>query len=60
MKGSPTSPDGAEVVVLPADHDEPFDLDDARLRDLATRVANADRGDVESGDAVLAGLRRAR
>jgi hypothetical protein len=53
-------PEGAEVVVLTAGHDEPFDLDDAQLTELETRMAEADRGEVESGDVVLARLRRVR
>lgn len=53
-------PEGAEVVVLTAGHDEPFDLDDAQLTELETRMAEADRGEVESGDVVIARLRRVR
>lgn len=53
-------PEGAEVVVLTAGHDEPFDLDDAQLTELETRMAEADRGAVEPADVVLARLRRVR
>ena len=53
-------PEGAEVVVLTNGEDEAFDLDDARVAELETRMAEADTDDVESAAAVLAGLRAAR
>ena len=42
-------PEGAEVIVLAAGTDEPFDLDDAQLAEIETRMLAADRGDVERG-----------
>lgn len=53
-------PEGAEVVVLTVGGEEPFDLDDDQLAELETRMAEADRGEVDPADAVLARLRRAR
>jgi hypothetical protein len=53
-------PDGAEVVVLTTSVGECFDLDDAQITELGARVAEADRGGVESADAVLARLRHGR
>ncbi len=52
-------PEGAEVVVLTPGGEEPFDLDDAHLSELETRIAEADRGEVERAPAVLERLRRA-
>jgi hypothetical protein len=40
--------------------DEPFDLDDQHLSELETRMAEADRGQVEPAPAVLERLRRPR
>jgi predicted transcriptional regulator len=51
-------PEGTEVVVLTSASDEPFDLDDAQLAELETRMAEAERGEVEPAAAVLARLRR--
>jgi hypothetical protein len=51
-------PEGTEVLVLTTDGGEPFDLDEAQLADLETRMAEADRGEVEPADVVLARLRR--
>ena len=53
-------PEGAEVVVLTAGDEEPFDLDDAQLAELEARMAEADRGQVEPAAAVLKRLRRTR
>ncbi len=53
-------PEGAEVVVLTADSEEPFDLDEAQLSELEARMAAADRGEVEPAAAVLERLRRGR
>jgi hypothetical protein len=55
-----TLPEGAEVVVLAAEHDEPFDLDAAQLDEIETRMAEADRGEVEQVGAVLERLRHGR
>jgi hypothetical protein len=35
-------PEGAEVVVLTADSEEPFDLDEAQLSELETRMTAAE------------------
>ncbi len=53
-------PEGAEVVVLIANDDEGFDLDEAQITELETRMAEADQGQVEPAAAVFARLRRAR
>lgn len=53
-------PEGAEVVVLRAADGEPFDLDEAQLTELETRMAEANRGEHEPASAVLERLRRAR
>jgi hypothetical protein len=50
-------PEGAEVVVLTGADEAPFDLDDAQLAELEARMAEADRGEVEPAQAVLARLR---
>jgi hypothetical protein len=52
-------PEGA-VVVLTADAEEPFDLDEAQLTELEARMAEADRGEVEPAAAALERLRRGR
>jgi hypothetical protein len=51
-------PEGAEVVVLAASPDEPFDLDDAQLAEIEARMAEADRGEVVPARVVLEALRR--
>lgn len=53
-------PEGAEVVVLTVGVEEPFDLDDDQLAELETRMAEADRGEIDPADAMLAKLRRGR
>ena len=53
-------PEGAEVIVLTAGDEEPFDLDDVQLAEIETRMADADRGDVEPAATVLDKLRRKR
>lgn len=53
-------PEGAEVVVLSRGDEEPFELDDAHLDELERRLAEADLGEVEPAEAVLAKLRRGR
>jgi len=53
-------PEGAEVVVLAADADDPFELDDAQLAEIETRMLAADRGEVEPAATVLEALRRRR
>ena len=50
-------PRRAEVVVLTVGGEEPFDLDDAQLSELESRMAAADRGETEPAEAVLAKLR---
>jgi hypothetical protein len=51
-------PEGADVVVLAAGHDGPFDLDGAQLTEIEARMAEADGGDVEPAAAVIEKLRR--
>ena len=53
-------PEGAEVVVLTSSDEQPFDLDDERLAELETRVAAADRGEVEPAADLIHRLRAAR
>ena len=53
-------PEGAEVVVLTPGHDEPFELDEAQLAELESRMVEADGGEVEPAESVLASLRRSR
>lgn len=53
-------PEGAEVVVLTRSDQEPFELDDAQLDELERRIAEADKGEVEPAEAVLAKLRQGR
>jgi hypothetical protein len=53
-------PEGAEVVVLTAGAEGPFDLDDAQLTEIEARMAEANRGEVEPMGAVLERLRRNR
>jgi hypothetical protein len=53
-------PEGAEVVVLTADTQEPFDLHEAQLTELEARMAEADRGEVDTAASVLEKLRRGR
>jgi hypothetical protein len=53
-------PEGAEVVVLTAWAEAPFDLDDAQLTEIEARMAEADRGEVEPVGAVLERLHRNR
>lgn len=53
-------PEGTEVVVLTPSEEPPFDLDDVQLSELETRIADADRGEVEPAQAVLGRLRRSR
>ena len=53
-------PEGAEVVVLTPSEEPPFDLDDAHLSELETRIAAADGGEVDPAGAVLDRLRPRR
>jgi hypothetical protein len=55
-----TLPEGAEVVVLAAGPDEPFDLDDAQLDEIEARMIAAERGEVEPAGALLERLRQRR
>jgi hypothetical protein len=52
-------PDGAEVVVVLGET-EPFDLAESDVAELTARVAPADRGEVETAQAVFARLLVAR
>lgn len=40
-------PESAEVVVLAAGTETPFDLNDAQLTEIEARMPEADRGEVE-------------
>ena len=40
--------------------EDAFDLEEAQLVELESRIAEADRGEVEPAEVVLARLRRAR
>ena len=42
------------------DTDDPFELDDAQLAEIETRMLAADRGEVEPAATVLEALRRRR
>ena len=53
-------PEGAEVVVLAAEGDDSFELDDESLGEIEARMAEAERGEVEPAESVLARLRRTR
>jgi hypothetical protein len=49
-------PEGSEVVVLPVAAGDAFDLSDEDAAELEARANAADKGQVESADAVLARL----
>ena len=53
-------PEGTEVVVLPVDDDDVFELDDEQIAELERRMAEADRGELVPADAVFGRLRRAQ
>lgn len=53
-------PDGAEVAVVLRADDEPFDLDEDRMRELEASLAEADRGEVVPASEVLSRLGRGR
>jgi hypothetical protein len=53
-------PEGAEVVVLVPDNEEPFDLDDPDLAELEKRIAEAEGGDVELAKTVFDRIRPER
>ncbi len=46
--------------MLATGRDESFDLDDAQLAEIETRMAEADQGEVEPASAALETLRRKR
>jgi len=50
-------PEGAEVVVLATSQDDSFGLDDDQLTEIETRMAEADRGEVEPATTALESLR---
>jgi hypothetical protein len=51
-------PRGRDVdVVLATKEDDSFDLDDAQLAEIETRMAEAERGELEPAGAVLERLR---
>lgn len=53
-------PEGADVVVMATNRDEPFDLAEAEIAELEARMAAADRGDVESAEGLIEKLRSTR
>ena len=53
-------PEGADVVVMAADGDEPFDLAEAEIAELKARMAAADRGEVQPAAEVIQKLRSTR
>jgi hypothetical protein len=53
-------PEGADVVVLATNRDEPFDLAEAEIAELEARMAAADQGDVVPATEVLQKLRTKR
>ncbi len=53
-------PEGVKVVVLASGQDESFELDDDQLTEIETRMAEADRGEVEPAAIALESLRRRR
>ncbi|MBA3393459.1 MAG: hypothetical protein H0T89_12490 [Deltaproteobacteria bacterium] len=53
-------PEGAEVVVMTNDRDEPFDLAEAEIAELEARMVAADRGDVQPAAELFQKLRSTR
>ena len=53
-------PEGAEVVVLVPNREEPYDLAEVEIAELETRMAAADRGDVVPANDVIQTLRSKR
>jgi hypothetical protein len=53
-------PEGADVVVLTENREEPFDLAEAEIAELEARMAAADRGDVQPAAEVFQKLRSTR
>ncbi len=53
-------PEGADVVVMATNRDEPFDLAEAEVAELEARVAAADRGDVQPAAELIQKLRSTR
>jgi hypothetical protein len=53
-------PEGAGVVVLAPDREEPYDLAEAEIAELEARMAAADRGDVVPAADAIEKLRSRR
>jgi hypothetical protein len=53
-------PEGADVVVMATNRDEPFDLAEAEIVELEARMAAANRGDVEPAASLIEKLRSTR
>ncbi len=53
-------PEGADVVVMATDRDEPFDLAEAEIAELEARMTAADDGDVMPAAEVMQKLRSTR
>ena len=58
METDAALPEGAEVVVLTQGDDAPFDLQEAEVAELESRMAAAARGETETAARVLEKLRR--
>lgn len=53
-------PEGAEVVVLATNREEPYELAEPEIAELEARMAAADRGDVVPAADVIQKLRSTR
>lgn len=53
-------PEGSEIVVIVPSREEPFELDDANLAELETRMAEAEQGDVLPAQALFDRLQSKR
>lgn len=53
-------PEGADVVVMAPNREEPFDLAEAEIAELEARMAAVDRGDVVPATDVIRTLRSIR
>ena len=55
-----TLPEGSEVIVLPANDEQAFDLADTEVAELEARIAAVNRGEVVPAGEVLRNLRASR
>ena len=53
-------PEGADVVVLTTNSDEPFDLAEAEIAELEARMAAANRGELQPAADVFQKVRSTR